>query len=77
MGLFPDLKPFVELIENQLELDENGFCQPKVGADRHYDEAIDKIKRISKKMNVEANFWRKKLNNFDIKLVKSKMQWEI
>lgn len=77
IGLFPDLKQFVDLIESQLEQDDQGYCQPKAGADSVYDDVVFKIKKIFKKMNNEASFWRKKLNSFDIKLVKSKMQWEI
>ncbi|EAS01389.2 DNA mismatch repair MutS family DNA-binding domain protein (macronuclear) [Tetrahymena thermophila SB210] len=78
VGIFPDLKPFVELIQSQLEQDEQGYCQPKQGADAVYDEIVFKMKKIYKKMNNEALVWRKKFNNNqDIKLIKSKMQWEI
>ncbi|KAL4460959.1 hypothetical protein ABPG74_016431 [Tetrahymena malaccensis] len=78
VGIFPNLKPFVELIQSQLEQDEQGYCQPKQGADPVYDEIVFKMKKIYKKMNQEALVWRKKFgNNQDIKLIKSKMQWEI
>jgi hypothetical protein len=60
------------LVDNQLEEDDNGQCQPKEGADPFYDEVVYRIQKIYKEMKTEASSWRKKLGSEDVKLVKNK-----
>ncbi|EGR32403.1 hypothetical protein IMG5_084640 [Ichthyophthirius multifiliis] len=73
----PKLLDLIQKIENQLFQDENGNCFPKPGIDPTYDEILKNMEQIKDEMNQEVNKWRQKLKNLDIKLIKTRLQYEI